>query len=211
MIYIDIHTHHPQNKPDILEIHNTNDLCAKYLSIGIHPWDADQKHPLHPIENALSRSNVLALGEIGLDRHITLPFETQKEIFIKQLEINRAFNKPVIIHAVKAHAELLQIKKAFAEQYWIIHGFNRSPQLANQLIDAGLYLSFGKTLFQDKTAFASLDHNKIFLETDDQTQFDIYSIYQRACQLKKLTLLELQTIIGNNFQTVFKRNPCAME
>ena len=70
--------------------------------------------------------------------------DLQKEVFLAQANLAEETHKPLIIHCVKAWADLIACKKAVKpEMPWIIHGFRGNGELASQLVRLGFYLSFG--------------------------------------------------------------------
>ncbi|MFM7768540.1 MAG: TatD family hydrolase, partial [Bacteroidota bacterium] len=80
----------------------------------------------------------------------------------------------------------------------------RGATLANELISAGYYLSFGKHLMQEQTAaiFAALPLDQVFLETD-ASELPIESIYQLAAQIKNIPIESLAQQMLINFEKVF--------
>ena len=92
----------------------------------------------------VSGSGVVAIGEAGLDTLAESPMDLQKEVFLAQANLAEETHKPLIIHCVKAWADLIACKKAVKpEMPWIIHGFRGNGELASQLVRLGFYLSFG--------------------------------------------------------------------
>ena len=84
------------------------------FTIGVHPWESDRDDVdsvLNEIINLTSRPEVIGIGEIGLDRLQGASLEKQIEVFVKQICIVDQIKMPLIIHCVKAWAELLEIKK----------------------------------------------------------------------------------------------------
>jgi TatD DNase family protein len=150
--------------------------------------------------------NCLAIGECGLDKRIEIPLSFQQIVFEKQLELAVQYQKPVIIHCVAAFNEVIAIKKKMNISVpMIIHGFSKNETIAQQLIDHGFYLSFGKYLIRNpelESVFKSIPNNRLFLETDTIEE-GIEEIYHLAAKYKQLSLNELQEIIESNFNTVF--------
>jgi len=209
--YINIHTHKSTNKQNVLAIENaTFDLNNdnNSFSLGIHPWfiiESKINEHLDILKNALNSKKCMALGECGIDKNIKFSLELQKEVFLKQLEINTQFNKPAIIHCVKSFQEIILIRNNYSFPF-IIHGFNKKSTLANQLIDKGFYLSFGKTLIENKrlqSVFKEIPLHYIFLETDD-ANIEIETIYKKAAEIKQISLEELILTIKINLKKVFK-------
>jgi len=213
MEYFNFHTHQYTNQTDVLELVNQYpkefDASITFYSIGIHPWyieenriDADFKI----IEEKLQTKNCLAIGECGLDKRIEIPLDLQISVFEQQLALAEKFKKPVVIHCVAAFQEIIEIKKRLKITVpMIIHGFSKNKQVAEQLIAAGFYLSFGKYLLKNpdlKTVFENVPNDRFFLETDTMEE-TIQQVYQLASEYKILELKELQSIISSNYKSVF--------
>lgn len=214
MEYFNLHTHHFTNQPDVLELVNQYpkdfDASIAFYSIGIHPWYIDEnriEEDLKIIEEKLQTQNCLAIGECGLDKRIEIPLEIQNSIFERQLELAEKFKKPVVIHCVAAFQEIIAIKKKMKISVpMIIHGFSKNKQLADQLIAAGFYLSFGKYLLKNpelKAVFEAVPNDQFFLETDTMEE-TIQQVYELASVYKELNTKELKDIISSNYKSVFK-------
>lgn len=203
--YINIHTHKIINT-NSFELVNSNDVTELgFFSVGIHPWDiASIEVDYSIVENLISLNNVLAIGEIGIDRAINTDVDLQKQVFFKQLQIAKINNKPVILHCVRAYSDFQQIVKQYPYTY-IFHGFNSNINVAYSLIKFGSYLSFGEQLLKSsklQSCFKQLPPNNIFLETDE-SNVNIKDIYIFASKLLNISLTELQEIIQCNFKQVF--------
>jgi len=208
MIYFDVHTHKHVNQKNITAIISSSLAEDEgFYSIGIHPWDVDKalNEQLNFVDSLAYKPNVLAIGEIGLDKICNTEFGKQKEFFIEQLRIAQKHVKPVVVHCVKAYEEILDLTKDF-ELPVIIHGFNKGYELAKQLTDRGYFLSFGKSILDESsksvTAFKEMRLNRIFLETDE-AEVPIEDIYERAAKIKGIELKVISEQIENNFRKVF--------
>ncbi|KAF2338098.1 TatD family hydrolase [Flavobacterium tistrianum] len=213
MEYFNFHTHQFTNQSDVLELVNQYpkdfDASIPFYSIGIHPWYIDESRldeDLKIIEEKLQTQNCLAIGECGLDKRIEVPFDLQVSVFEKQLELAEKFKKPLVIHCVAAFQEVMAIKKKMKISVpMIIHGFSKNNQLAEQLINAGFYLSFGKYLLKNpdlKSVFQNVPNDRFFLETDTIEE-SIKQVYELASEYKGLNLKELESIISSNYRSVF--------
>ena len=118
---------------------------------------------------------VKAVGEIGLDFHYDFsPREKQREVFIRQLQMARRVNKPVVLHIREAHDEALEIlsREAGGEPWeGVVHCFSAGAERAKAYLDLGLHLSFTGILTFKKAvsvsqAAAVTPRNRLFLETD---------------------------------------------
>ena len=215
MEFFNFHTHQFTNQSSILELVNQYpqefDASIPFYSIGIHPWYIKEDRideDLIIIEEKLQTKNCLAIGECGLDKRIEISFDQQIIVFEKQLALAEKHKKPVVIHCVAAFQEIITIKKKMKVSVpMIIHGFSKNSQLANQLITAGFYLSFGKYLLKNldlKTVFQNTPNDRFFLETDTIEE-SIEQVYDLASEYKNVTIKELQEVVSSNFMNVFER------
>lgn len=216
IMLIDIHRHSAdKGKADIVLrnlFHSETSLVGeeKYCSVGLHPWHVNSenlKSDLKQIEESAIQKNVLAIGETGLDKKVDIDIEIQRQAFLHQIEIAKSVEKPIIIHCVKAYDELLSIRKnSNHKQPWIFHWFNAAPQTAFDLIGKGCYLSFGIMLFKEESkayqSFWKIPLKNVFLETDD-VDITITEVYEKAAQLKNISLETLQKQIESNFKACF--------
>ena len=205
MIYYDIHTHQPARYPEDIVVISVDAGRLKlpgpiipqannYYSVGIHPWHVDMKSMDYVCEYA-SRPTVVAIGETGLDKIAAkdeCEFRLQQELFSAHAELSEATRKPLIIHCVKAWDELLHIHKSIKPVMpWIIHGFRGKELLASQLINAGLYLSFGK-YYHEEALLIAWQKQRLLIETDDK-DVDLHTIYEQIAgdlNISKETLAE---------------------
>lgn len=178
-------------------------------SAGLHPWylqEATLADELHRLRLAVQQPNVLAVGECGLDKITDTPFALQEKAFTAQVATANEHHKPLIIHCVRAFDELLHLlKRQHSIVPVIIHGFNKKAGIAQKLLDAGCYLSFGKALLASATAgeaFLQTPDACFFLETDD-TDSSIQEIYSAAAALRKTTVETIISHTQNNFKKIF--------
>lgn len=214
MLY-NLHTHKFSNHPGCLELVNQYpqefDASIPFYSIGIHPWyivEDRMEADLAIIEDKIQTANCLAVGECGLDKRIEIPFSLQEQVFRKQLALAEKYQKPVVIHCVASFQELIAIKNDLKITVpMIIHGFSKNEQLAKQLVDNGFYLSFGKYLLRNpelESVFKNIPDNRFFLETDTIEE-TIEEVYALASRYKTKNPEDLQEIVKQNFENVFKK------
>ena len=214
MDFFNIHTHNKTQQEDVFSIWNgypnTVDTTIPF-SVGIHPWFLEKEtldKDVELVEQALSNTNCFALGECGLDKVIATNFDLQLTAFKKQIALSEKYQKPVIIHCVRAYQEIIEIKKELQpKQNWIIHGFHKNKQLAESLLKNDIYLSFGAKIISDQKlqeVLISLPPEKFFLETDD-AKITIQKIYEQVASLKNSSIEELTNKIKQNFTNIFKR------
>ncbi len=214
--FIDIHTHTEESSESLLQIINLNleSPCPKqgFYSYGIHPWALDNadfqaEKALQTLEEKLKLPQVLALGEAGLDKMHRASYERQIELFERQIELSEALQKPMILHDVRSHNEIIALRKKHkAQQPWIVHGFSGTEQDIKQLIGQGIYLSVGESLLhlerKIRKSFKFIDLDYLFLETD-MAEIGVETVYEAAANLLEMDLSTLQTRIFANFARLF--------
>ena len=216
MLFFNLHTHKFSDNPTTLELVNQYpwefDAAIPNYSIGIHPWYINESRlesDLKIIEEKLQLKQCLALGECGLDKRIEIPMELQIAVFEKQIALAEKYQKPLVLHLVAAFDELIAIKKRLQISVpIIIHGFSKNQQVAKQLIDNGLYLSFGKYLLRNpelESVFQSIPNDRFFLETDTIEE-TLQEVYILAAKYKNIPIEDLKEIVNSNFNSVFKSN-----
>ena len=213
---VDIHTHTPKTEEDLIQIVNLDleRVCPEqgYYSYGIHPWIVDNadfqiEKAFSLLEERLQLPNVLALGEAGLDKMHKDNFEKQITVFERQIELSEALQKPMILHDVKSHNEILALRKKHkAKQPWILHGFNGTEQDIKQLTGQGLYLSVGESLLHSErkiyNSFKFIDLDYLFLETD-MAEVGIEMVYEEAAKVLDIDIAVLKKRLFANFAQLF--------
>jgi TatD DNase family protein len=215
--FVDLHTHTIKTDDGLLQIVNLDleQVCPEhgYYSYGIHPWEADKADfPMETafknLEERLKLPNVLALGEAGLDKMHMASFEQQIELFERQIELSEALQKPMILHDVRSHNEIIALRKKHkAQQPWILHGFSGTEQDVKQLDGQGIYLSVGESLLHSERkiykSFKFIDLDCLFLETD-MAEIGIETIYDEAAKLLGIDIAVLQKRLFANFARIFE-------
>ena len=212
MDFIDIHTHKKQLSENVFSVANKYPVSLDFtspFSIGIHPWFINKNKieaELLILAKKLQHKNCVALGECGLDKVIKTDFELQKTVFKKQIQLSEKYQKPLIIHCVKAYQDIVELKKELKPtQVWLVHGFNKNWQVAQSLLKNGILLSFGTAMINHKKlqeVVAKVPLEKLFLETDDKDDA-IVEVYVKVAKLKGVPLEILQQKIQENFKQLF--------
>lgn len=167
---IDIHSH-LINRADsaIINISPKDDILPGiYYSIGIHPWDSESANAsmLDYLTQKASNRQIVAIGESGLDSLKGGDITRQIELFKFHINLSEQVGKPLIIHAVKTFPIIIKLKKELKpSQPWIIHGFRGKPQLAEELLAHGFYLSLGEK-FNKETALI-IPEDRLLYESDE--------------------------------------------
>lgn len=145
-----------------------------YATVGVHPHDASKQFDENHLAALTQHPKVVAVGEIGLDYHYDFsPRETQKSVFIKQMQIAADAKKPIVIHTREAWDDTIQLIRDHwnPAQGGIMHCFSGNADQAKQALDLGFYLAFGgivtfpKALdIQESARIVPID--RILVETD---------------------------------------------
>ena len=210
--YIDIHTHGCAPETDVKKVCVHPLGAAKSLPkgvfvAGVHPWDVAEASTSALDFFGENHTGLVGVGEIGLDfARRDADKATQTEWLDKQLAIAARLDLPVVVHCVKAFNEMQAELAKHRLKAVVFHGFTGSPELAAQLIGRGYCLSFGASFLRSpKTAAAlkSTPPDRLFLETDDEPDADIASIYHRAASVRGETTEQLKTAVFNNYKQAF--------
>lgn len=165
---------------DLQEIQATLQLIDQYPFIygaaGVHPSDTKElnEENFKQIRRAMEHEKMLAVGEIGLDYYWdSTDWEIQKKWFLRQLELAKELDKPVIIHSREAAQDTLDlIKQAGGSDFsMVIHCFSYGTELAREYLNMGYYLGIGGVVtykngrkLKEVVSYMPLD--RILLETD---------------------------------------------
>ncbi|BAQ56636.1 TatD family hydrolase [Lactobacillus acetotolerans] len=121
----------------------------------------------------LQSSNVVALGEIGLDYYWDKsPRDVQRKVFAEQIELAHKLHLPVDIHTRDAFADCYDILKHSNLEYGaILHSFNGNVDWLNKFLDLNVYISYsGVVSFTKATdvheSAINTPMDRILVETD---------------------------------------------
>lgn len=205
MQLFDFHHHHLYQDNGIYNLKLFEAAPQQLFSVGIHPKDIS----INPKDAEIWLKEIslnpfcTAIGECGLDRLIDISEKDQNQSFEMQINWANHLKKPLIIHCVRSFSELIRFKK-IAKVPMIIHGFNKKKIIADQMQDAGFYLSFGKSLLENlslQAVFKDFPMDKLFLESDDK-EFDIKKLYDLAAEIKNTNTETLIQQINNNLKAI---------
>lgn len=137
---------------DLVDTHHylnlLKDAPRSYLAPGLHPFYIEQHQTSHlaVLEGLLKIHDCVAIGEIGLDTFLQQHkqpqlFQCQQQFFSAQLELAQQYQKPVLLHIRKAHADTLALLKQ--QQFklgGIAHAFSGGIEEAKALVGLGFKL-----------------------------------------------------------------------
>ncbi len=199
------------------------------LSFGLHPYfvAAHDEDACDAALDLLAKElpAALALGECGLDfrPHIMKDSMTQQiDFFADQLELAKAFKKPIILHIVQAHDKALQVIDIWGRppEGGLAHAFTGSFDTAKKYIDRGFLISVGGAVTYDKNkklhdCVEKMPLEYLLIESDSPDQApvgwpglnnstSIRIIAEKIARLRNLSVLEVLEISTSNFKRLFR-------
>ena len=146
-----------------------------YVAVGLHPdevGDLNEERFAY-MKSQCQKEKVVAVGEIGLDYYWdNEAHDVQKKWFIRQLELARELDLPVIVHSRDAAEDTLKIMKEYGQGLrGVIHCFSYSKELAREYVKMGFHIGVGGVVtFKNgkklKEIVEEIPLERILLETD---------------------------------------------
>ena len=198
---IDIHTHLSDTSSTLNAIVNCEPnefrpVDGQLYSVGVHPWTLGEGREVVDKQTLLrvaSHPQVVAIGESGIDLLRGGVLFQQMLVFRQAVEVSEELSKPLIIHCVKAHDIIAQLRREMKPRMdWIIHGFRGKPTVAQILLQSGCSLSYGEQFNPESLAVTPLD--RLYAETDT-SMLSIDAIVQALSASRGVDLT--QTVIDN--------------
>lgn len=209
MTLYNIHTHRRQDgETSILNVSPVDYTKTDrgLVSCGVHPWYVEDNESYDLLEKIVAHPNVVAIGETGYDSLRGVLLDVQKTNFEKHIELSEKYEKPLIIHCVKAWDQLLASHKKWnPKQVWIIHGFRGKPQLMEQLKARGFMFSIGERFNED--AVCQIPMELLFCETDDSV-LTIDEVYNLVATVRNADIGDFANSIEANFRRIFNMKDC---
>jgi len=146
-----------------------------YGTIGIHPEEISStlEEDLDFIKNNLNNPKIVGVGEIGLDYYWNKNNkEQQVDVFMKQIELARQYNKPIVIHSREAIEETYNIlRDNLGSLKATLHCYSSTLDMAKRFLKLGVNFGIGGVLtFKNSSKLQEvvngLDLKHFMLETD---------------------------------------------
>ena len=210
-----------KSNEEVLNLVSRYDIV--YGALGIQPevcesvTDEDFKF----IEEHINDDKIVAVGEIGLDYHYDINKEKQKEVFKRQLEMAKKYNKPVIVHSRECIWETYNILK-MSNVVGIMHCYSGSLEMARLFCKIGFYLGIGGVVtFKNATKLVEVIKDipleYIVLETDSpylspepyrgkrNEPINVGVILQKICDIKGLDYNQASDVTTKNVLRLFDK------
>lgn len=138
--------------------------------------------------------NIIGIGEIGLDsvKCKDIPMERQVEAFEKQIDIAKAMELPMVVHARGTLARVMEILKEKEVERAVFHYFEGNEAEAKTIEKKGWLVSIppiesGKR----KRVIKALELNSIVAETDSpavgKSPADVIKVVEKIAELKGIS------------------------
>ncbi|MFM2480412.1 TatD family hydrolase [Celerinatantimonas sp. YJH-8] len=172
-----------------------------HIALGIHPCfmpSGDVMAAADALGMLLDqhRSQIVAVGECGLDRRFVSHMPWQRQLLIRQLDYAHQYELPVILHCVRMYDELYSLLKQHSVPHGgIVHAFQGSLLQAQRFYQLGFKLGIGGAVswpsaHKLRALLTQLPLDSFVLETDapdmplyhglkgENTPDSIFSIFQ---------------------------------
>lgn len=146
-------------------------LDGVWATAGVHPHDA--AGGIEGLADLLTRPEVVAVGECGLDYHYDhSPRDTQRAVFAAQIALAHEHGLPLVIHTREAWEDTFTIlDREGVPEHTVMHCFTGGPDEAQASLERGALLSFSgivtfKTADDLRAAAARCPLDRMMVETD---------------------------------------------
>ena len=158
------------------------DIVAKWADLfpdlivpafGVHPWYAEQITDkwIEKLCSYLEKYPQALIGETGIDG-LKENLQQQKQLFVQHIEMAQQYNRPLIIHAVKAVSYFDDLWNKLPEKF-MFHSFNGKVEHLKNILSKNGYVSFSASILKNKD-FEKIVQNvpvkKILVESDGPYQ-----------------------------------------
>lgn len=182
-----------------------------YGTIGLHPEEVNNNSDsdFDFIIKNINNDKIVGIGEIGLDYHyIDNNKDLQKNVFIRQLNIARMYNKTVVIHSRDAINDTLNIIKDYKDLKIVMHCYSSSLEVAKELVKMNVKLGIGgvvtfKNGIKLKEVVENISLDNLLLETDSpymspeplrgkkNKPYNCYIVAEKIAEIKGISLEEV--------------------
>ena len=186
-----------------------------FYSCGVHPWNAslDTLESMLPL---LKQASII--GEIGMDSvWCDVDLEIQKEVFEKQLQLAKEWDKPVILHTKGQEKTILDLIREYPNTY-VVHWYG-CMDYVKEYDEVASYFTIGPSIGKEVEVthlVKQVSIDKLLMESDgiEAVKWAIDSVdyiaalkneITQVAQLKNKTYSEVESILDQNFSKLIKK------
>ena len=157
----------------VVELANSDENI--FGMVGLFPSEVKTYTPEFEAKmEDIARNNkkIVAVGEIGLDYYWDKSFvDLQKEVFIKQIQMAKRLDLPIVVHDREAHKDCFDILKEQGAGRVLFHCFSGSVEFMRECVKEGWYIALGgvvtfKNAVKMKDVAREVQLDRLVLETD---------------------------------------------
>lgn len=195
------------------------------VCLGLHPYFMDQhrESDLEALDQALTaHSEVVAVGECGIDARFVHTLDHQWRLFDAQLRLAKRHRLPVVLHCVEANDRVAKrLRQLDLPVGGLIHAFSGSPEQARQFLNLGFTLGLGGALTHARAkrlhrAVVSLPDEGFVLETDSPDMplaglqgqrnepANVAEVCRQVAELREQTIDQVAAHTTANAERLFK-------
>jgi TatD DNase family protein len=213
----------PSTSEILLQVtHRYPGICQPMM--GLHPTSVrrDYRKALASIEKQMDRSDLIAVGEIGIDLYWDQTYANeQEEAFRKQIRWAKDRGLPIVIHARDSFQEIFRglDQEGIGQLHGVFHSFTGSGEDLEKALSYGFMIGINGIVTFKNSHLADLvpriPLDRILLETDapflapvpyrgkrNESSF-LVNIAARVAKIYNLTIEEIGKITTRNAVSLF--------
>ena len=214
---------YPKDAKDALQLSKKYEGFL-FVTLGLHPvdivkmTDSQIKDYLDLI--ASNADEIVAIGEIGLDKHWFPDEKTTeklKKIFEQCLDLSEQMDLPIVLHTRKAEQECFDIVKERGMKRVYFHSYTSNLTLAKEIIDSDFIIGLTTSINRSKNTKKIAQRfplDKLFTETDSpflapnpgetNYPYNVEFILDTMSQLRKMEKEKIDGVIMKTARDFFK-------
>ena len=199
----------------------TTKYSGIYLTIGIEPTKITNKR-VNDFTNFFNNyeTEIIAIGEIGLDFHWIKEEEKQKEQekhFNFLIDFAQEHDKPIVIHSRGAESRVIELLKEKGAEDVLMHCFGGTEEQAREISTLSWYVSVPTSTIYRKSfqsILKSVSLDSLMFETDSpfhslekdekNDPSSIPTLCRHAARILELEEKDLASIVYQNTRTFYR-------
>ncbi len=194
-----------------------------HAALGIHPWNVNflqETEVQDTIDYILQhKTQVSAIGEIGLDNKYETTWDKQTAVFDKMLHLAEQLNAPVIIHSRGTTEMIVEMLPSYNVKKVLLHWFSYPITALAKAMDAGYYITEGPPATYSngiREVIEKANLTNLLTETDGPVTYYkkpyngqltkpsyIQNVVTAIAEIKKQPVEDVAEQIIRNFETFF--------
>lgn len=120
-----------------------------YAALGVHPWNVNAlteeelQQTIALISEKGQDKELIAIGEIGLDRNYATIWDKQLAVFNEMLHLAEKLDLPVIIHSRGTTTQIIEMLPSYNLKRVLLHWFSNPISALSKIVQNGYCISEG--------------------------------------------------------------------